>query len=298
MKHLSEFLKEYEIKPKSYKKLGKATIINTKEGKFVVKEKHRDNNTNIYKYLDSRNFNYYPKIMTNELDDYEISEYIEEVSMPNEQKMIDLVKLLSLLHNKTTFYQEINAADYKKIYEDITNNILYLDSYYNDLITVIDSRVYMSPSEYLLARNISKIFAAINYCKEEIENWYNMVKDKKKERLVVLHNNLSLNHFLKNKNSYFISWDKSKIDNPIFDLYKLYKRYGLDYDFETVLKEYENNYPLLKEEKKLLFILISLPDKIELNDNEYEMCKKISQKIDLLYKTDKLVSPQNSKDKE
>ncbi len=299
MKEINDTLKEYDLRPNFYKKMGKAVLVGTNEGnKYIVKEKVRDQNTNIYKYLESRSFGYYPKILSSELDDYEITEYIEEIPMPEEQKMVDMIELLALLHSKTTFYQEVDEADYKKIYEDVSNNIEYLNSYYYDLITVIDSKVYMSPSEYLLARNISKIFAALAFCKEEIDRWFELVKDKKKQRFVVLHNNLGLDHFLKNKNSYFISWNKSRIDLPIFDLYKLYKLHGVDYEFETILRKYEAHYPLLEEERKLFFILVSLPSKIEFNQSEYEMCKYISREIDLLYKTEKLMLPYNTKNKE
>lgn len=299
MKEINDTLKEYDLRPNFYKKMGKAVLVGTNEGnKYIVKEKVRDQNTNIYKYLESRSFGYYPKILSSELDDYEVTEYIEEIPMPEEQKMVDMIELLALLHSKTTFYQEVDEADYKKIYEDVSNNIEYLNSYYYDLITVIDSKVYMSPSEYLLARNISKIFAALAFCKEEIDRWFELVKDKKKQRFVVLHNNLGLDHFLKNKNSYFISWNKSRIDLPIFDLYKLYKLHGVDYEFETILRKYEAHYPLLEEERKLFFILVSLPSKIEFNQSEYEMCKYISREIDLLYKTEKLMLPYNTKNKE
>lgn len=298
MKELNEILKEYELKPKFYKKMGKAVLIGTKDGhKYIVKEKNRDQNTNVYRYLESRSFEYYPKILSSELDDYEITEYIEEIPMPRDQKITDMIKLLALLHSKTTFYQEVDEADYKKIYEDVHNNIEYLNSYYMDIITIIDSKVYMSPSEYLLARNISKIFSALQFCKYEIDKWFELVKDKKKQRFVVLHNNLGLDHFLKNKSSYFVSWDKARIDIPIFDLYKLYKKSEIDFDFETVLKQYELSYPLLEEEKKLFIILISLPGKIEFEHEEYEMCKKISREIDLLYKAEQLL-PNNTKNKE
>ena len=70
---------------------------------------------------------------------------------------------------------------------------------------------------------------------EEMEN------HKEKQRFVVLHNNLDLSHFIKNKESYLINWDKSNIDIPIFDLYKLYKRHALDFNFENLLKTYEKN---------------------------------------------------------
>jgi len=284
---ISKVLRQNNLRTNSYKKIGKTVLLNTNIGKIVAKPK---NNSDIYEYLDSRSFNYYPKIVVDDTR-YEFTEYIDEIEMPLDQKMSDMIKLVALLHSKTTYYEEASEDTYKKIYEDIINNIEYLNSYYNDLITIIESRVYMSPSEYLLARGISKVFGSLEFTRKEIDEWFNIVKDKKKVRYVVLHNNLRLDHFIHNKSSYLISWDKSKIDIPIFDLYKLYKREGIKYDFDSVLKEYEKNYPLLEEEKKLLFILISLPDKIELDKDEYSMCVNISEMLDSLYKAETIISP-------
>lgn len=284
MKEINELIRDY--KPNGYKKLGNAILVNTKEDKLIIKKK--TSNNNIYEYLNSRSFRYYPRII-DENNNYRVTEYVEEIDYPEDQKIIDMINLVSLLHNKTTFYKELDEDDYKKIYEDIQGNIEYLNSYYIDIITIIESKVYMSPSEYLLARNISKLFASLNYCKNELDKWLEIIESKKKQRFVVLHNNLNLEHYIRNDNSYLISWDKSKIDIPIFDLYKLYKKYALLFDFETILKEYEKNYPLLKEEILLLFILISLPDKIEFINNEYENTKIVSKKIDMIYKTEKLI---------
>lgn len=294
MLKINEVLKKNNLRTNSYKKLGKAILVNTNDGKKVIKESGQND---IYRYLESRNFNYYPNII--ETDNYEIIEYIDnEIEMPDEQKMLDMIRLIALLHNKTTYYKEVLEDEYKKIYEDISNNIEYLTSYYTDLITIIETRVFMSPSEYLLARGISKIFNSLNYSKYEIDKWYELVKEKRKQRYVVLHNNLELDHFIKNNDSYLISWEKSKIDIPIFDIYKLYKKHALDFDFSSLFKSYEQDYPLLEEERKLLFILISLPDKIEYNDTEYEMCKKVSKLLDYLYKTDDLISPYYSENTE
>ena len=293
MKQISEILKKYNIKPHRYIKNGKATIIDTEMGRFVVKKNNK--NKKIFDYLRSRSFNYYPKIISDEDEEYEISEYIDELDYPNEQKVLDLINLISLLHNKTTHYKEIDYDDYKQIYEDIKNNIEYLESYYNDIITLIETHIYMSPSEYLLARNISRIFISLNFCKEQIEDWYELIKDKTKQRVVVLHNNLDLSHFFKMDSSYLISWDKSKIGIPIFDLYILYKRHALDFDFSEILKQYEQSYPLQKDEKKLFFILIALPPKIDFDKSIYEQTKEISNQMDIMYKTEKLISPYYSK---
>lgn len=298
MKPLNNLLKKYDLKPNCYRKNGNVTIVDSKKGRYVLKEKHDNVDESIYKYLESRSFNYYPRYINDSEDGYRISEYIDSVDMPKEQKILDMIDLVSLLHYKTTHYKEVDEDDYKKIYEDVMNNVNYLYSYYIDIISIIETKVYMSPAEYLLARNISKVFSAIEFSRGELEKWYNLVKEKRKQRVVVLHNNLEINHFIRNNNSYLISWDKSKIDMPIFDLYKLYRKHVLDFEFDIILRQYEKNYPLLEEERKLLFILITLPDKIEFNDSEYEMCKKISKQIDIIYKTEILISPYYSAKKE
>jgi hypothetical protein len=223
-------------------------------------------------------------------------EYVEDINMPKDQKMLDLINLVSLLHNKTTYYKNVDIDDYKKNYEDIKNNINYLFNYYNDLMNIIETKVYMSPSELLLATNISIVFNALKYCEYNLEEWYKGVTDKNRRRNVVIHNNLDLNHFIRNSNSYLLSWDKAKMDIPIYDLYILYKKYALEYDFKYLFKIYEKKYPLLEDEKKLLYILISIPDKIELTDNIYNDCSKIEKFLDYLYKTEILISPNNSKE--
>lgn len=283
---LKDILKKNSLRATSYKKIGNVFKIDTSNGKYIIKKFKKNND--IFNYLITRNFNYYPDIIDHDKS-YSITKYIDNIDIPNEQKMNDLIKLVAILHSKTSYYKELNESEYKKLYEDLLNNTEYLKEYYNDIINIIDSKVYMSPPEYLLARNISIIFSSLEYCENKIKDWYNKIKNKDKYRVSVIHNNLKLSHFIKNSNDYLISWDKSKIDIPIFDLYKLYNIHALDFDFYDILKRYETIYPLKEDERDLLFILISLPQKIEFDDNNYEMCRKISREIDRIYKTDKLI---------
>lgn len=295
MRKYNDLFRRYSIVPTKYEFYKNVTIVNTNDGKYVIKEKNREDKTPIFNYLNSRSFDYYPKILSDKDDEYEVTEYIEQIDMPVTQKMSDMIDLVALLHSKTTHYEEIDEEDYKEIYEDINNNIAYLYSYYTDLIAISENSIYMSPSQYMLSLNISKILGALNFCKDEIDKWYKLVKEKRKQRLVVLHNNLDLSHFIKNKNSYLISWNKSKIDIPIFDLYKLYRRHSLNYDFSEMFRRYEHSYPLLEEEKKLFFILISLPDKLEYSSSEYQTCNNISNIIESLARTENFISPYYSK---
>ncbi|MFI3307913.1 MAG: hypothetical protein R3Y21_05025, partial [Mycoplasmatota bacterium] len=247
MRKYRETLDELGIKPSKIEIKGKSIIITHNDLKAVIKEKNF--NHKIFEYLDSRGFNYYPKILL-EKNNYVIEEYVKDIYVPNEQKILDLIDLVSLLHLKTTHHKEIDLEDYKQLFETISNNIEYLKEYYLDMITLIETNEFMSPSQYLFARNISKVLASLNFCKNELDKWYLMVKEKRKQRVVVLHNNLDLTHFIINEKNYLINWEKSKIDNPIFDIYKLYKKVSLDLSFNEIFDRYESNYKLLEDEKK------------------------------------------------
>ncbi len=287
MKQFKNILNRNDLKVSKYTIKGKTTIVQTPLGQFALKKNKGDN---IYKYLSSRNFDYFPKIIDEDKDNI-MFEYLEDINYDDSQKAFDIIHLIALLHSKTTYYKEIDYDEYKNIYENLKQKINYLNNYYLDIINIIESKIYMSPSEYLISRNISKIFSCIYYCNNELENWYELIKNKKRKRVVTLHNNLKLENLIKNKNIYLISWENSKIDLPIYDFVNFYNMYALDFDFTILLEEYERIFPLLQEEKLLLNILISIPDKIQINNNQYEMVKKVRKLLDKIYKTEALLTP-------
>lgn len=291
MRQYKDILDRNNIIPSKYTIKGNSTIIDSMLGKYVLK---KTSNNNIYKYLNSRNFNYFPRVIDSD-DGITMFEYIDSIGYDESEKAFDLVHYLALLHSKTSYYKEIDLDEYKTIYENLKNQIDYIYNYYLDIINIIETKVYMSPSEYLIARNISKIFSCIFFCKRSIDEWYELVKDKKRKRVVTLHNNVSTDHILKNSDTYLISWDKSKIDMPIYDFVNFYNSRALDFDFEALLKEYERIYPLLEEEKKLLLILISMPNRLVLDDNEYDMVKQVRKFLDKIYKTEYMLTFEEEK---
>lgn len=286
MRQIKNILDRNDLKVNKYTIRGKATIVDTPLGQFVLK---KNKGNNIYKYLASRNFEYFPKIVDFDKDNI-MFEYLDNIEYDDSQKAFDIMHIIALLHSKTTYYKEIDYDEYKNIYENLNEKIDYINNYYLDIINQIESKIYMSPSEYLIARNISKIFSCIYFCKNELNHWYEVVKDKKRKRVVTLHNNLKLENLIKNKNMYLISWDKSKIDLPIYDIVDFYDRYSLDFDFTTLFDEYERIFPLLKEEKILLSVLISIPNKINFTYNEYNMVKNVRKMLDKIFKTEKLLT--------
>jgi len=271
--------------------INKITIKNNTriiDDKIVLKKKKNNDLNNVYKYLKSRSFDYFPEPIT--IDNlYEVYPFLEDTYEPSEQKATDIMHLLGLLHSKTTFYREIDIDKNKEIYENISDELEYLNNFYNDFITMIEKEVYMSPSGYLIARNINIIFGSIYYAKHNLEEWYKKIDNNKNERVVNIHNNISLDHYIKNEKPYLISWNKSRIDSPIYDLLSFYKNHYLDFDFDDLFHFYESGYPLKEDERLLLFTYMAIPYKIEIISDEYEMCIKINKMIEYLYKTSNLI---------
>lgn len=278
-------------KPYRYTILGNAVVLNTTSGDFVVKEKREKDIKELYAYLKSRNFTSFPKLIEDSRSDVNVYEYIEGVSMPKEQKALDLIDVIANLHNKTTFYKTVTVDDFKAIYDNIKNNIVYLVQDYNRLYEEIKKETYMSPSHYSLIRNIYKVFAALDFASRELDAWYTLVKEQSKKRVSLIHNKLNLDHFIKSNDDYLISWDNYRTDTPIMDLITFYQAEYFTIHFDVVFSRYLEKVNLSEDEKKLFFILISIPPKIEFTMDEFKDCKKVRETLDYIFITEELVRP-------
>lgn len=276
-------------KPYKITKKNKVYILNTMDGDYAIKLNPKIDYKKLYNYLYSRSFNYLPKLSKDSRDDMVVLEYQEDLSLDNNQKALDLINLVALLHTKTSYFKDVPPDTYKEIYEDIKNNLDYVDDLYNKMFDSFLTEEYIRPSHYLFLRNYSLIYNAIHYSKTKVDEWFNDIKDKNKERVVLVHNNLKLDHLIKNQDEYLISWDSYTFDTPVLDLYNLYKNEWKDVEFSSVFTTYNNNFNLLPEEKKLLDILISIPYEVKLGKNEYRNCRLIRELIDYLSKSSKIV---------
>ena len=269
--------------------MGKSTIVDTDSGKYVIKEKNKDL-TSLFNYLDSRSFNNYPKII-DEYDNNYVYEYLPDIDAPINQKASDMAVLLANLHYKTSHFISVVKDDIKAIYENINGNILYLEEYLEKIYKTSQIEEYMRPSYYLLLRNQSKIDGLIRFLKSELEKWYKESINKDKTRVVYNHNNLSIEHFKIAPKNTFISWDNYKIDSPVLDLINLYHNDFKKYEYSSFLSTYLKNMNLLPEEKRLLFIVISLPKVVYFTDNEMNNTINIGKFINYINSTEKLIRP-------
>ncbi len=235
----------------------------------------------LYDYLNLRGFNNYPNVINTKDDSIE-SEFIREKKYHETIKGEEFIKTVSLLHYKTLSFKDVSKNKYRNIYDLISGNVEYLKKYYEGIISNIEEEVYMSPSHYLLIRNYTIIDSSFRYINSSLKKWFKMVENKSKERVCIVHNNLSLDHFIKGDKNYLISFDNYLVDTPVLDLYKFYKKEGYKLDFISLLNIYSDNIKLLDEEKLLLNILIAIPPKIDFLKDEYLNCKNIQSTLDYI----------------
>lgn len=286
-RNLEIFTKIY--KPYKITRKNKVYIFNTMDGDYVIKLEPKIDYKKLYSYLYSRNFNYVPELSVDSREDMVVLEYQEDIEMDENQKALDLINLVSLLHNKTAYFKNVINDKYKEIYESIKNNILYVDKMYEEYFMMFILEEYNSPSHYLFLRNYSLIYNAIRYSLDKLDIWYSKINDKNKQRVVLVHNNLKLEHLIKNSNEYLISWDNYTFDTPVLDLYHLYLNEWENIAISEVIKAYNNNFELLEEEKLLLDILISIPFTVEFSNDEYNNCRNIRRLINYLGKSSKII---------
>lgn len=296
MNNIREIVNKYDFKITKYYDQGRTKIIDTDKGKFVLKRKKQNNKEELYNYLSAKKFNNYVKPYNDFEDDYEIYPYVDDVVKDFDDKALDIIYLISLLHNKTTFYKSFSKDEKKKIYEEHNNNLDYLMAYYDNIRWIIEEDLYPSPSNYLLLRNLSLIYIAIDSSRFFIKKWYNIVENKKTKRVSRIHGNLSLDHLIESDNIYLISWDNSKIDMPILDFYYFYKNNYLDLNFSNLFSVYLSKYPLFDEEKYLLFSLLLIPEKLELVNSEIINTRKVYNLIEYLARTNEFISKHYSKE--
>lgn len=288
---MNEKLKEIVLKykPLKYTLKGKTINVNSMQGNFVIKPAKKDI-ISLFNYLNSRSFYNYPKVIAKD-DDYITYEYLKELETPKEQQLLDLVLVVAKLHNKTVYFKEVTEDKYKEIYDNIKDNVIYLRDYYSGIYDEAFNEIYISPAKYNFLLNYSLLNNDLAFILDELDEWFNLVKESNKQRVCLIHNNLSLEHFIKGMDSYLISWDKYTFDTPVMDIVNLYHNEYLTCDFSGILKEYLKNFKLSVDEEKLLFILLSLPDKVNFDDSEFNNTINVANLVDYIKRTEKLIRP-------
>lgn len=271
-------------------------VINKDGFKYVKKKKKKDKKR-LYTKLSDKNFNAY-LVPIKEIDNYELYPYIEEENINKKEKLQILINIMAELHSKTTSYEIYDKQQIEELYMNTKNNLQALRNYYYELQDNLELREFPAPEEQLLLNNVSNIYKAINYSEYKLNLWYEKINTNKKIRYVQIHNNISLEHLLVEKNNYLISWEKSRKDIPVYDFIEFYKKEFSNYNMNELFNIYQEKYKYMEEEQLLFESLISVPPQITFKKTHLINTIETKKQIDYLIKTSEFLSKNNKENQE
>ena len=281
MKTINKIKKELKCDIKKYSFFNNVKYIETDIGNFIIK---KSDNDKVFIDLERNDFDNYIDYKY-QVDDYKLYPYIDDFDIDENERGLDVVYLMSKLHNKTSYYKEINLYEIKKIYEQKKLKVHDLNEYYDYLRFSLEEKQFLSPTEIYLLKNISIIFISLDLVDKYLEEWYKIMQSKKRIRQSLIHNKLNLSHVIENNKPYFISWEQAKYDLPIYDFVNFYKSEFDKLDFIDLLNIYKNNINISKDELLMLYIEILLPEKIMLDNSEIKNIYDLTKQNVYLNKT-------------
>lgn len=276
MLNIEECLAKYDIQVKRITYFEKYIIIDSENEKYLLKKKD-SNKEELFNHLKQINYNYYMPLINEYSDYYELYPYYDDNISGKYTKAKEMLYALALLHIKTTTYIDYNQDELKEIYEDTNNLIDNLTKYYLDLQDYLEGIEFLSPAQYLLMKNISRIHYLLRLAKSNLEDWF---KDLESVREVLLINNVSLNNFRVGEASYFVDFKDAKNGLVVYDLVNFYKNEVLNVDFFSLFSFYNSKYNLNKDELELFYTLICIPERITFTKNNYLDTLRVRRLVD------------------
>lgn len=282
--------------PIKYTLVDNNKIITYPDKTIFIKMRSSYNIEEVYKYLDDHAVSNYLKPV--EVTDKElIFPYFEKTSLTDDEISKRLVLNLTIWQNKTTTYQKLNLDEVKNFYESTKKEINYLFSYYRDIILQLETKVYYLPTEYLFLRNSSIINRQLRVAVDLLEEWYETVKNKERERLVYCHGKCELAHFLPIDDGYFISLEQAHLGRVSDDIENLFRKNFSSIDLVTTYNLYQRKYPYTLDEKLFLFVKLAIPPKIDIYPCNLETNKRLLDFYEQLIDFNKFILEEQEKEK-
>lgn len=301
-----DFRKSYDINISNIdRNINDTYIINSDIGKYFLKKINNKHTARIFKFVRVNKFENTIYPMRTKEDEYlsDINDenylmlpWVEKIDYPEEKSLIDLLKLLKKLHEKTV----INRVGSNR---DISDYIDFQKYKMNKVFNVCDlfiaeceEKIYNSPVEWIYLYNYNQIINVKRLLLKLEQKLSKLIKEKDIFTLSIVHRKPYLEHLLiSNDNFYLVSIDNCKIGCPILDYVRLFINYifvNIDWvnELEKVLTtEFDKYYFGFN----LIYMYITSFDIFEINTRKvfygvnkitsfFEGLKKINSVLDAL----------------
>ena len=275
-------LKQYNLKSNHVETIGKVKKVSTSKGTYALKAIPENSDLKFVNTIESlyrKGYTSFVPIYKTVTGKYFVQNkhhfhYLMPWIAGDQDRQRDdrheqLFSELARLQMATVNDHNIDDKELEQHYKELKSR---WDERRKNLEAYIDNcerQIYMSPFELQFATYYHETMQACHFARSRLDEWYELVKEKKKFRAALTLGKVSTTHFLYDQKdkSYFSSYERAKMGPPFNDLvgfyYKSLRSYPVTSDesyqwFTT----YTNRFPLEDEEIQLFLSYLAYPEPI------------------------------------
>ncbi|PMC37144.1 spore coat protein YsxE [Bacillus sp. UMB0899] len=283
LSEIRPLLRDYNLYPEYTEDLSKKAIkVYTDTGPFVLKKLTKGFNpyfVDSLRMLKDHKYSQHVPLVSNsqqQLLSYYNGEYYYLMPwLSNEQEEERdarhqyLFKEVANLHKKTEKKLDINEQDVKSHYDVMIKRWDETKAMYEAFVEQCEQKIYLSPFELQAVTYYTEVSRAIDFSKRKLEEWSNLMDEKKTTRVVLNHGKISARHFLYDDdgNGYLTNFERSKYASPIDDFLLFMNRTANTYPIQSDdcinwFYTYQKAYPYNSEEMSLFLSYLAYPDRL------------------------------------
>ena len=171
-----------------------------------------------------------------------LTDYVEQVPMPLENRVRDYAVVLSELHNSTKVTVDKNDDEiswlYAEDYRRIEENFTLLEK----LMEQSEMKLSRSPFEWQMMMMYPLLYGMYRRSDESLKRFYRLLGRKKKMPMAMIHGDVNVANILPSmKRTYLINFEDSRFAMPSVDMLKFLSHYHQSAGTTQIITDYLKN---------------------------------------------------------
>jgi spore coat protein YsxE len=278
-------LKEYGIEVDYIEDLGSIKKIHSNHGMLALKKtklpaSHLLQYENNLKFLQYKGYGFAVPIYRTSAGAYFVFDqeqsayYLMPWLVANDEEerndhAFKLFKQLGELHSRTVKEEKMTSDNVEILLGELTAKWKSRKEELKLFVESCEDKIYMSPFELYYCTYFQEMMRASDFALRKLDEWNELITEKKKYRTVFTHGKPSFQHFLYNieGQGMFINFENARHLPPIYDLLYFFYRSCKTYPIQTDdrfqwFQTYRKHFPLTEDELTLFIAQLSYPEKM------------------------------------
>lgn len=181
-----------------------------------------------------------------------------------EQAIINAFETIGDIHAKTKQSLSIDTETVAKNFNDYRKRCTDLQYKLLSYVAFFEQNRFMSPFELQVCTHYHVLVNVLKELDDSVGHFINELKNEQKWHYSLCHGDLKLTHFIHNRHTYVIDWEKATYDTAVLDLSMLLHRQASYYEQSStqlteLLSAYSRINALTSSEHHLLTVYLLHP---------------------------------------